>query len=85
MHGKVWDEIIYPFPNMNGATVEGWEWMSNFIPHVIMDAMFMLGLKLIHISKRGTWTVNLSGVDYGIFRTNRISIMTAGASFTNMV
>ena len=24
------DEITYPFPNFNGATVEGWEWISNF-------------------------------------------------------
>ena len=24
--GEVWDEIIYPFPNFNGATVEVWEW-----------------------------------------------------------
>ena len=23
---KVWDEIAYPFPNFNGATVEVWEW-----------------------------------------------------------
>ena len=28
--GKVWDEIIYSFPNFNGATVEVWEWISNF-------------------------------------------------------
>ena len=26
---KVWDEITYPFPNFNGATVEVWEWLSN--------------------------------------------------------
>ena len=40
MHHKVWDEITYPFPNFNGAEV--WEWIRNF----------MLGLKLIHVSKR---------------------------------
>ena len=34
-HYKVWDEIIYPFPNFNRATVEVWEWISNFIPHFI--------------------------------------------------
>ena len=27
---KVWDKCTYPFPNFNGATVEAWEWMSNF-------------------------------------------------------
>ena len=33
IHYKVWDEIIYPFPNFNGATVEVWEWINDFIPH----------------------------------------------------
>ena len=27
----MWDEIIYPFPNFNGFTIEVWEWISNFI------------------------------------------------------
>ena len=27
------DEIIYPFPNFDGAAVEFQEWVSNFIPH----------------------------------------------------
>ena len=31
---KVGDEITYPFPNFNGATIEIWEWMGNFIPHL---------------------------------------------------
>ena len=39
MPGKVWDEITYPFPNFNGATVEVWEWISSFIPHYVMDAI----------------------------------------------
>ena len=34
---NVWGEITFPFPNFNGATVEVWEWISNFIPHLIMD------------------------------------------------
>ena len=33
-HYKMWDEITNPFPNFNGATVEVWEWISNFIPHI---------------------------------------------------
>ena len=37
MSSKVWDEITYPFPNFNGATV--WEWMSNFIPYHVMNVM----------------------------------------------
>ena len=36
---KVWDEIIYPFPNFNGATVEVWEWIIYFIPHFIMNVI----------------------------------------------
>ena len=35
---RVWDEITYPSPKFNGAAVEV-EWISNFIPHIIMDAV----------------------------------------------
>ena len=35
IHHKVWNEVIYPFPNFNGCTVEVWEWISHFIPHFI--------------------------------------------------
>ena len=34
MHGKVWDEITYPFPN---SAVKVVEWMSKFM--VLMDVM----------------------------------------------
>ena len=40
--GKVWDEITYPFLNFNGATVEVWEWISNIIPHFIMDVLLLI-------------------------------------------
>ena len=30
---KVWDEIIFPFPNYNGLTIDAWEWMGNFVTH----------------------------------------------------
>ena len=36
IHYEVWDEITYPFPNFNGCSVEVWEWISNFIPHLIV-------------------------------------------------
>ena len=39
MPTNVWDEIIYPFPNFNGATGEVWEWISNFLPYFIMDVI----------------------------------------------
>ena len=33
MPSKVWEEIIYPFPNFNGCIVEVWEEISNFVTH----------------------------------------------------
>ena len=43
MPAKVWDEITYPCLNFNGCAVEVCEWIVNFIPHVIMDAINYLG------------------------------------------
>ena len=37
MSSKMWVEITYLLPNFNGASVEVWEWISNFIPHLTMD------------------------------------------------
>ena len=54
IHYKVWVEIIYPFPNFNGAAVEVWERINNFIPHFtghICDYLSVLGLKLNHVIK----------------------------------
>ena len=32
----VCDEITYPFPISTGATIEVWEWISNYIgPYII--------------------------------------------------
>ena len=31
------DEITYLFQKVNGCTAEVWEWISNFIPHLIGD------------------------------------------------
>ena len=40
MASNVWDEITqYPFSNFSGCTVDVWEWISNFIPHFIMDVI----------------------------------------------
>ena len=47
------NEIIYPFPNFKGGTVEVWESVSNFTPHFTDMGLFsMLWLKLFHVSKR---------------------------------
>ena len=39
MPSKVWDEIIYPFPNFNSFAVEVWELLNKFILHFIMDVI----------------------------------------------
>ena len=54
MASKILDEITYPLPNFNGATVEVWEWISDFITHFINGCNYlcMLELKLIHVRKR---------------------------------
>ena len=36
---EVWDEITHPFPNFNRYIAEVWKWISNFIPHFIMDVI----------------------------------------------
>ena len=55
---KVWNEItLKPFPNFNGAAIEVWEWISNFIPRFIgikVNPCWYMGpiicLHLSHIS-----------------------------------
>ena len=42
MTKKLWDEILYPFPNFNGTTVEVWEWIKSFIPHFMICAVTYL-------------------------------------------
>ena len=46
MSSKVLDKITYPFPNFNGPTVEVWEWISNFIPHFIIDVIIYAKIKV---------------------------------------
>ena len=55
MPGKVWIEIDYPFPNVNGATIGIWEWISKFnlTFHNGCKYLSMLGSKLNHVDKRG--------------------------------
>ena len=42
MPSKMWDEITYPFANFNGATVEVWEWINNYILHFMKDVVTYL-------------------------------------------
>ena len=56
MPSRVWVNYI-SIPNFNGATVEVWEWISNFIPHFIMDDPFWdLSWAML-----GKWTTGRSG------------------------
>ena len=49
MRSKVLDEITYPFPNFNAASIGDWEWMSNFISHYdVCNYLSVLGFELIH-------------------------------------
>ena len=51
----IWGVITYPFPHFKGCTVEVWKWTNNFMPHITWHIIYlsMMGLKLIHVSKRG--------------------------------
>ena len=72
----VWDGVIYPSPNLNGATVEVLEWIrSDFISHFIeYDYLSILELKLNHDSKMGPWCNRLRYVTIrriaGYWKTN---------------
>ena len=37
MPSKVWDEITFAVLNLNGCTVEVWEWIDNFIPNIKIE------------------------------------------------
>ena len=42
MPHKAWHEITYPFPNLNGAAVETWEWIHNTV--VSSDTLKWIGV-----------------------------------------
>ena len=39
MHRRGWDGLTYLFLTFNGCTTEVWEWINNFIPHIIIDVI----------------------------------------------
>ena len=46
-----WDEVTYPFPTYNDATVEVWEWIHNFVPHFTMRLItYPCWVNSIHIN-----------------------------------
>ena len=75
-HHKVWDEITYPVPNINGADVEICIWIGDFIPHITgMWLLFHAGIIVISImyihvcvySKGGVWGQE-GGLDHNKMR-----------------
>ena len=50
---KVKVEITYIFPNFNRATVEVWEWISNFTRHFITDVITYPCWDQSYVIKRG--------------------------------
>ena len=46
MRSKRLDEIICPFLNFSGCTVEIWECISNFIPQFTMDVFIHAEIKV---------------------------------------
>ena len=67
MSSKVWDEITYPFSNFNDLPLK----FGNGLDKLFHSALYngcnvsylsMLGLKLIHVSKKGPWWINRSTI-----------------------
>ena len=58
MPSKVWDKKTYPFSKFNGYTYKFGNW-KQFHPTLYYrrNHLYMLGLKLIHVSKRGLWSL----------------------------
>ena len=46
MPSQVWHEIINSFPIFNGCIIEVCEWVSNLIPHIIIDVITYPGIKV---------------------------------------
>ena len=43
---EIWDEIIYRFSNFNVCTLEVWECISDFIPHLMGHVVIYLSWEL---------------------------------------
>ena len=54
----MWDDINHPFLNFNSGTIEVWEWISNFIPHFMLD--FSNGRIIKNPQITGLWDRNPS-------------------------
>ena len=80
-------ELLIHSQTSNGAAVEIWEWIRNFILHftghvITYGWLLMVGLKLIHLNKKDPWwqAITRTGDDQ-----NLLQIVSPVAHFTNMV
>ena len=46
---KVGDEIVYPFPNFNGATIEPYKWITNFTYSFRIWALKIIAVEIYNI------------------------------------
>ena len=66
---KVWDEIDYPFPNFNGATVEVWERINNFTPH--LTGCMVTNPCWVSVGVSHHWRYKILVASYPIFKSAR--------------
>ena len=93
MNYKVWDEITYSFPIFNGTTVEAWEWISNFIPHLLgMWLLIHAGVKANlclwnELQESDTYNLLSFGTEASTYILLKIikhrACFSSGAYFTN--
>ena len=57
---RVWDEITYPFQNLNGAAIEVWERLSNFIPQCTVEVWEWLSNFIPHFTGHYNYVSMLS-------------------------
>ena len=43
---KMWNEITYPYQSFDGGAIEVRGWISNYIPHFVMDMITHSGHQL---------------------------------------
>ena len=82
-------EITYPFPNFNSCTIEVWEWISNFIPHLI--TVFYLKFfehpsfgQVAHKIYPSEWKVHLSEISITIMFCWYMFLMAVATDLTHV-
>ena len=72
IHYKLWDDITYPFRYFNGATVEVYEYISNFI-HALLNMCLLIhagiNVNLLLCTAECTKIINTMTMTNGILLT----------------